>query len=234
MLSIKKTTVNKQLREEFTEVLENDILKPTKINLVGILKKYDNIGINIENSLSSGETTYTIPKNVELFEGYKAPDTIEPVRAVIAWNALEPEDMIIPPEKINIIKLRSELLDCFLTLTSVSQIDSIRTRQFMPENITKEALELIDTYPEKAKTIARVIYNIEGNNKINISRFGLSIIALPKSATTIPEYIKPFIDYKNMVNLNITNGYILLESLGVYVETNAASGKSYKSNIISI
>jgi type I restriction enzyme R subunit len=56
------------------------------------------------------------------------------------------------------------------------------------------------------------------NPKIDISRFGFTCIALPKSLEKIPEYLLPFLDVNTMVNSNMTNGFIILESLGVYTE----------------
>lgn len=236
-LSIKKTTVCKPLRKQFTNILQHDILEPTKIDLKNILNKYDTIGDDIENSLKNGEITYTLPKNVELFEGYKAPDTIEPVRAVLIWNALEPEQSIVPPEKINLIKLQANLLDNFAeTFSQLSQIDaysiSLNSGMASNPNLSNAANLLIKNYPEKAKILAQVIFNIESKNQIDISRFGLASIALPKSVSKIPDYIRPFIDYEDMINQNITNGYILLKSLGIYVSDVGTT--SYKSNIISI
>ena len=63
---------------------------------------------------------------------------------------------------------------------------------------------LRQTHPEKYNTIMRVVFN-EGvtSPKIDISRFGLSTIAIPKSVEHIPDYLRPLIDYKTMVNKKI-------------------------------
>ena len=206
---LKKTSVPKALRKEFTQIVENDILKAEKINLREIINKYDDIELSIENSLKEGKVDYLLPKNMEVIESYKTPDQIEAIRGTLVWNAIEPESQIIPPEKVNIIKL-----NC--------------TDEHDPR---LEALK--QSYPEKYNAIMKVVFNYGVTNpKIDISRFGFSCVAIPKSVESIPEYLRPFIDYKTMVNTNMQPSYILLQSLGVYCE-NVKTVK-YKSNIISI
>jgi hypothetical protein len=55
---------------------------------------------------------------------------------------------------------------------------------------------------------------------------------VPKSVDKIPGYLLPMIDLQTMVTNNMTNGYIILESLGVYTEE--VKTTKYKSNIIEI
>lgn len=229
-LSIRKTSVPKKIRKEFTEILENDILKAKDIDLKSIIDKYDALGLSIEASLKSGSTEYLLPKNLELIESYKTPETIESVRATILWNALEPEDTIVPPDKINIVKLNPDIAAPLAKLSSLDEIDSLLN----DNDISLELKNLIKNYPSKAKGIAKVIYNIGNSNKsaIDISRFGMSCIAVPKGIEQLPEYLVPLIDYRSMVNNNMTNGYILLESLGIYVSD--IKTVKYKSNIIQI
>ena len=255
-LSIKKTTVPKKLRVAFTKILKEDILAPKNIDLKNIINKYDGLGYDIENSLTTGKVEFLLPKNVELSSSYKTPDSIEPVRATMIWNACEPEDTIVPPEKINLLKLNTTLSDCIGAVTDLSIIPYLERKDYQnamikfvePEYhrtdpleaihakyqniLTKEAFDLLINYPSKFKSIAETVFNIGKTPMIDISRFGLASIAIPKGRDSIPEYIKPFIDYSTMVNNNMTNGYILLESLGIYCEE--VNTTKYKSNIVSI
>lgn len=229
-LSIRKTTVSKKLRKEFTTILEDDILKAETIDLKKIIDKYDILGKSIERSLKSGNTEYLLPKNLEIIESYKTPDTIEAVRATILWNALEPENTIVPPEKINIVKLRADIME---PLANISSLDEIPALANNPD-VAPELKDMVINHIDKVKEIAKTIYNIGGNNKskIDISRFGMSCIAIPKGVDKIPDYLIPLIDYQSMANNNMTNGYILLESLGIYVSD--IKTVKYKSNIIQI
>lgn len=206
---LKKTSVPKMLRKKFTDIVENDILRAEDINIKEILHTYDEIEMSIESSLKEGRTEYLLPKNLEMIESYKEPDKIEAVRAVIAWNELEPEQQIQPPEKINLLKL-----NCF--------------------DATDPRLEELKKHnPTKYNAIMKCIFNIGvANPKIDISRFGFSCIAIPKSVERIPEYLLPFIDYRGMTNTNMQPSYILLSSLGIYCAE--VKTVKYKSNIISI
>jgi hypothetical protein len=133
----------------------------------------------------------------------------EPVRGAIVWNAIETEDQVVPPEKVNMIKMRA----------------------FDLNDPRLQALKL--SHPNKYSAIAKTVFN-DGvaSPTIDISRFGLSVISVPKSVDKIPDYLLPMIDLQTMVTNNMTNGYIILESLGVYTEE--VKTTKYKSNIIEI
>ena len=209
-LAIRKTTVPKKLREQFTEILKDDILGAEKINIRAILGKFDALGLEIEDSLRKGELLYSLPKSMEMFDSYKNPSTLEQVRGSIIWNALERDNQIVPPEKINLLKLKTA------------------------DKVHPALLELEKNYPKKYKAIMRTVYNedLEQEPDIDISRFGMSVIAVPKGVDKIPEYLRPLIDYRTMVSKNMQNGYIMLESLGIYTEE--VDSTKYKSNIIEL
>ena len=209
LAAIKKTNVPKKLRKQFAEILRGDILEADKISITKILNKYDEIGKNISDSLKQGNTEYLLPKNAEIIETYAEPDQIESIRGTLVWNALEPESTIVLPEKVNLIKLKA--LD--------------------PDSPEFETLKA--THPDKYAAIMKVVFN-EGvtNPKLDISRFKFTAVAIPKSVEKIPEYLIPFIDYRAMVNNNIANGYVILESLGIYVSQ--VDKFQYKSNIIRL
>lgn len=206
---LKKTSVPKSLRKQFSKIVEEDILKAKTINIKTILDKYDAIENSIIESLEKGEIQYLLPKNLELIEKYKEPDKVEAVKAVLVWNELEPEKTIVPPEKINLLKL-----NCL-------------------NSEDPRLKKLSETHPDKYNAIMKIVFNYNVTNpKIDISRFGFSCVAIPKDLEEIPDYLRPFIDYTSMVNVNLSSSYILLESLGVYVED--IGTVKYRSNIISI
>jgi hypothetical protein len=208
-ISIRKSSVAKQLRKEFTDILTEDILSAESVDLKKIIRKFDELGIQVENSLKSGELTYALPRNVEQIDGYKEPTRLEPVRGTIIWNALETERQITPPEKVNVVKLKAINKD------------------------GAEMQQLKNSYPDKYAVVMKTVFN-EGveSPKIDISRFGLNVISIPKSIEKIPDYLLPLIDLSSMVSDNMTNGYIILESLGIYTEE--VKTTKYKSNIVEI
>lgn len=205
-LSIKKTTVPKPLRIKFQEILNKEILEPEKIRVSQILQSFDQISVSVEKSLRAGETDFLIPKNIEVIDGYSDPSTLEQVRGTIIWNELEPDSTIVPPEKIQIAKL-----------------------------VTRDPnhpllLQMKDKYPRQYDKIMKVVYNQGRSNKIDISRFGFDVIAIPKSVERIPEYIIPLIDFPLMVNSAVSNGFILLESLNIYCDTVKTKQRTMKYN----
>lgn len=207
-LSIKKTNIPKKLRNKFTDILKNDILAPEKIDLRHILKEFDIIENDVETSLKTGSPEYSLPKNLEMIASYKEPSSQEQVRAAIIWNALEPNNQIVPPEKINMLKLTATTPD------------------------HPGLLAMKEKYPSQYETIMKVCFNVNNPKPaVDISRFGFSVIALPKSVEKIPEYLRGVIDYDLLVNNNISNGFILLSSLGIYVTD---GDYKYKSNLIEL
>lgn len=211
MPALKKTSTPKLLRKRFTKIVEDDILKAPIISVKHVIDEFDKLEDEIEHSLRAGEVSYLLPKNVETIENYKSPDTIEQIRAVLTWNALEPDSPIVPPEKINMIKLNCPDMN----------------------DPRLEALKL--SHPDKYNAIMRVVYNYNVDPKdvkVDISRFGFSCVAIPKGLEKIPEYLMPFIDYRSMVNNNMSPGFVILESLGIKCEE--VKTVKYKSNIIKI
>lgn len=229
-LAIRKTTVSKMLRNEFTSILENDILSAKQIDLKSIIDKYDRLGERVEASLRNGSTEYAIPGNCEIFENYSNPEQMRAVRGITVWNALEMENQIIPPDKVNILDLNEKLFEPFRKLDHLENISMLLN----DPDVSQELKDLIIKYPEKAKIIAKVAYNVDNSdaNALDISKFGMGCLAIPKGDEKSPEYILPFIDYTGMVNKSMTNGYILLESIGIYISD--VSLTKYKSNIIQI
>lgn len=47
-----------------------------------------------------------------------------------------------------------------------------------------------------------------------LGKYGFKVLAFPKSAKTIPEWLIPYIDVETMVNDHVKSGIIMLESLG--------------------
>ena len=104
-LQIKKTVINKKIREVFHEFLENDILNAEKISLKNILQRFSQIENDIRKSLENGEVLFSIPKSIEVLSTYKDMYSQDKVRGMLAWNMLEPSNTINPPDKINMFKL---------------------------------------------------------------------------------------------------------------------------------
>lgn len=206
---LKKTNVPLNLRKHFSEVVENDILKTKQISIKNIINKYDDAEDKIKESLESGKVEYLLPKKIKDIEKYDLPERQEPIRGMIVWNALEPENQIVPPDNVSLIKLNCMSMDD-------PRLEELKT-----------------THPDKYDIIMQTVFNIGVQNpRVDISKYGFTSLVLPIGVEEIPEYIRPFIDYKKMVDTNMKSSHVLLASLGIYIEKGA--NISYKSNIVEI
>lgn len=230
-LPIRKSVVPKNLREEFTNYLLNEILVPETISMKNIVQKYDNIVNSVKHSLEEGETTYLIPAKVEVVENYKFPERMQQVRGMIVWNALEPDNVIIPPENINLIKLKTGIYTERIVGKKNTPDETLEEYYIRLENFllqTPEYKFLKDNHPDKFEIIMKVVYGKNKKSGIDFADKGFAVIAIPKE-TPIPEYIRPLVDYSTMVESNTAAGTTLIGSLGIY----CTKGKK-KSNIIRL
>ena len=231
-LPIRKSSVPKDLREKFTDYLLQNILVPDHISMKTIVREYDNIVNSVRDSLVQGECKYLIPSKVELLDSYKFPERMQQVRGVLAWNALEPDTAIVPPDNLNLIKLKTGT-----TLPKDISIDNekYKTKAQYYEDVEnylinqfKEYKDLKESHPDKFDAIMKVIYGKGKKTGLDLSSYGFAIVAIPKEKE-IPEYLRPFIDYDLMVESNTSAGTTLVGSLGIH----CTKGKK-KSNIIKL
>ncbi len=209
-LAIKKSTLAKGLREQFANILENDILKSEEIDIKRIVGKFTSMGNEILNSIKSGSTEYAVPGSVDRLSSYKgAPVQLQQVQAMLLWNALEPFNQIAPPDKINILTLNKKI------------------KRDSPE---MEKLRI--SHPDKYDIIIATLFTENPDDPLCLYKYGFNALALPKTVTSIPEYIRPFVDADLMKNKNLANGHVMLKSLGIHCAK--VKSVNYKSNILRI
>jgi len=231
LLPIRKSVVPKDLREEFTSFLLNDILLKDKIDFKNIMKNYDSIINKVDTSLHNGESTYLIPANLAIFENYAFPERMQQVRGAIVWNALEKENQINPPEKVNLIKLTGDV-----TVTRKKNETNDEYYARLEDAIDKNPgfHEFKTKYPDKYKIVMETVYNKglseeQIKSRIDFSDKGFAVIAVPKDLDRIPEYLLPLVDYTEMIKTNTAAGNTLIGALGIYID-----GENNKSNIIKL
>jgi hypothetical protein len=180
-LAIRKVSVNAHVREYFTKMLKDEILTSEDINLGKVFGIFMKLQKDIENSLRSGEVTYSQPAKVNELESYANPYRMQSLRGAIIWNALFPDQEIVLPTKVNLIKL------------TASNLEDIANK------IPMEDYEIIK----------RTIFD-----NPELAKYGFTILSMPKSAKSIPDWLTPYIDIDTMVNDHVKSGIIMLESLG--------------------
>ena len=201
-LSIRKVNVNPKIREEFTDILVKDILEKEKIDVNHVFNSFKEMEQTIKNSLQRGEMTYALPAKTNGIEEYEKPYSIMPVRGTITWNILYPERELRFSSKVNNVKL------------IIPNIETVR-----------EALD-----PKKDRLLLSRFEECFRNK--NLLKMGITVISLDKSIKNLPKELIQFIDIKTMINDNINNGLILLESLGM--KTLPILTKKYPTNIVRI
>ena len=206
-LSIRKSTVAKSIRASFQNLLVEDILLPEKINIRTVLRHYNEISEKVKESLMSGSTEFLIPKSVKAFTKYANPGSIEQAKATIIWNMLEPNEEITPPDTVYTLKINAPTENC----------DAMKRLKEINE--------------EKYNIILKTVFHQEPG-EINISSNGFNVVAIPMDREKIPDYLLPIINYNLMVNANVKNANILLESLGIVCFDDKTNKTNYKTNTV--
>jgi DNA polymerase elongation subunit (family B) len=196
-LSIKKVSVNRFSRDYFQDIIDNVVLSNKEINIGKILKKFKEYENLIRESIINKEIRFSVPLKFNEIQSYKAPLTIQAVRGSIIWNELYPDNMIVPPDKVNSFKLKVETLDDLRPIFKTREFDILRKIVFEDEQM---------------------------------AHYGLKIICFPKSVTQIPDWLVQFIDIDKIVDDNVRNGIIILESLGV--KTIKIKDQLFYSNLV--
>lgn len=205
-LDIKKSTTTKHLREIFTNLLVDDILRSKKISLKEIREKYDNINDMIKQSILAGKTEFATPKTVKQASDYTFPERIPAYRGVYLWNILEKENEIAPDEKIYLFKLK-----------------------YIKDINDPLMVDLSQKNPDKYKLLVNALFNENNKFAIPFKKYlDKTVICAPKSIEVLPSYIIPLIDTSQMIRDNMRSGNPLLESLGIFCTTKT----NYKTNVL--
>ena len=204
-LALRKTSLNKNVRDYFTDTLVNKILTPKEINLSEVYKDFLNMENSIRDSLEKGECTFVQPGKVNEIQSYTAPYTIQTVRGSLLWNALFPDNPIKPPIKINFVKLKPLNYQDF-----VNQL---------PEEVRKDVLKLYASCP-----------GVNGTK--GLSDYEVNIICIPKNLKKLPEFLIPLIDIETMVHDQIRPAMEIINPLGF--KSVDILNSSYVTNVIEI
>ena len=203
-LQLRKSSLNKNIRTYFTDTLLNKILLPEVINLPDIYSDFESKEIAIKTSLLKGELEYTQPGKVNSIDKYVTPFTIQTLRGTLLWNALFPANPIMPPQKINFLKLKP-----------------------MPY------LEFVEAIPEEYRERVIKLYSttIDKNGK-KLSDVPVNIIGIPKNVNELPDFVRPFINIDVMVQDQIKAAMEILKPLEF--KSLDILDKSFSTNIINI
>lgn len=210
------------------DILQKYLLDADEIDLRPILREINAFKDEIMTSIKNGEHTYLPNGSVKDFGAYKDPYSIQSIKAALAWNILNPNNMIEPPAKVSIVKLNIMSPNDIKDLEKVNKeaYDIIMDKVFINDEtgaflkktwiegihiVNPKKKEWYNEIPPKYRTkykklgveawneFAEAYEGPELNGHYDSTVKGMQSIAIP-SNSTIPEYLLPYVDYATMIN----------------------------------
>lgn len=208
-LQIKKSSVNANVRDQLSDILEYDIMRSEDIEVPEILQKISAVEDSISESLRKGERKYCSPSKVKGARAYANPMTQTGYRGMILWNTLYEDNKIEAPGKVAMVKL----------------------------NITKPAdfERLKEEAPEIYDKLMSTLFDM-GNQSEEAQYFqskGITVLSLPTTdEVDIPEWTKNFICYDEIITNSTKVMLPILKSLAL--TTGSSTKLETFSNIIQL
>lgn len=215
----KKSVTSDKCEEIFTKLAEDYVLKSDTIDVPALMKELRQMEKDIKESILNNEIDYLPIGNVKEDAAYADPGSEQSVRGAITWNLLYPDKMIERPSKVKLIKLN---IFCEEDIKELQYVDK-RAYDIIIDKIFHDTTGIFVVHGVDNKT---------GKAKVKIR--GMQCIAIP-TTQTIPEWIKPYIDYNTMINTIMGPFKSVMELLKMpYIsEGKTKNGVSRKTNKLS-
>lgn len=216
----KKAVTKEHIRNIYSSICENDILRAENIDVEEIFLKVMNLKKEIEESLLRGESKFFKQANVQILEHYKQPWSEQGIKGVQLWNTLCPEYAMELPTDCDIVPIHE---------ITGPKYDVKRRKQIWPTE--KFAMEFYDKFPDAYNRLERGIYN---NENQEIREMGLTCLAKPKNdEIPLPEWFGFLLDYDKVVQDDLKLISPILQALGLNpIQTNSKT--EYITDIIDL
>lgn len=202
----RKNVTKKYIRDYYTALCTDEILRPDEINLSRILTKLDWLKKEIRRSMEAGESTYFKQANVSSPEHYADPIRMPGIRGVMIWNALCPTYPIDLPAEVDLVPIRN--------------LSSKKGREWFAAN-----------YPEEYARLEKEIFN---NRNPNIAGMSINVVAKPKNDTIpMPAWLSGAMNYQKIVNDSIKLINPIMDSLGMKIQRPTTT-KEFLTNIVDL
>lgn len=219
----KKSTTKPFVRDFFTSICEDYILRADKIDLTLIYKKTKEMSADIRNSVRNGESKYFKQSNVKLLEQYKLPYSQQQTTSVILWNILVPDYQIELPGDVDIVPIKE--------LGAIKKRDRVTGEDTFDFSRNKNVDMLRDKYPETYKRFEDGIMN---STNPKLRTMSMKYIAKPKnSEIPLPEWYFDLVDIDKIENDNMALFLPIMEILGFKPQRINAK-KTLVSNMIDL
>ena len=214
----KKAGTKPYLRDIYTNICLNDILRAEEIDVEDVYMKVLQVKDDIEESIHKGESTFFKQASVQILEHYKNPYSTQGITSVLLWNALCPQYAMELPTDCDIVPIKE--------LTG-PKMENGKMR-WANESFV---MEFRERFPKEYDILNREFYN---NSNELIRTMGLKSIAKPKNNDIeLPSWFSFIMDGEKVVMdaLNLIDP--VLKSLGLNsLKTNAST--EYITNIIDL
>lgn len=218
-LPIRKVQTPKPARIFFADMLERDILKAPMIKPFKVFKVFTDFEQEVANSLINGSTEYLKAVTVKAIHHYANPFSLQQVRGFLVWNECFPHKAIPAHSAIRVVPLKNLSRDEFASLIGDDE-EGKRIMECLDRIVTLKVEDLNPNSEKGSETFC------------GKSRQYVDILGLPFNEETIPERFRPLVDIDMITNNTMSNGNILLESLGFTLVT--SNKMRSVSNVINI
>lgn len=199
-LSFVKSGISEEIGNTMKDIIQKYIVGDS-IDIRNVIISLNELSNKIKTSLKNGDPIFTKPMAVNTLKMYKDPLSEMGIRAVIAYNAVYPNNPIELPDHIRAIKV------------NMSKKEDIES--------------LSETNPEIYNALCREIFD---SSNPRIAK-GVTSIAIPQTMEKIPEWIIPFIDIETIIEDNVKSFFPVLKSLGLDIINTRATNKMYSNII---
>jgi hypothetical protein len=225
----KKAGVKAEVRDIFTTICLDDILRAEVIDLPKIFRKMLNLKENIITDLRSGGNKFIRQLTVQNLSNYKNPYSTYAVMGLLLWNTLMPEYAIETPADVDVVPIKS------LTFKNPKAVVDRTDKQsfYSLEGAKNPTIrEFADKFPEEYNLIRLNFY--ENFNPL-IQHATLSYLCKPRdtSEITLPEWYSWLVNTDKIVNDTLSMMYSILEVLGL-ITSKISSLEKRMTNLISI
>ena len=214
----KKAGTKQFLKETYTDICLNDILRADHIDVELIYRKVLQLKKDIALSMEAGESTFFKQANVNIIEHYANPYSTQGVTSVLLWNTLNPTYAMELPTDCDIVPIKE--------LTGPKYSNG---KEIWPNK--KFVMEFADKFPDAYDKLVKDIYS---NPNELIRNMGLKSLAKPKnSEIELPEWFNFLLNKEKVIQDAIDLILPILKSLGLNgLKTNAST--EYVTNIIDL
>ena len=190
--SLTKSSSPKDTQKALRKILLEDMLTGDTIDQIKLVKDIAILEKTIYTELCAGSKKYYKPVTIKSIDNYENPLRIQGIKAALAWNYLKGDEL--PGFDLN----ERNSLDVIKLSVDKHILETIKNE--FPEYYQKFCNIM---NPECTDTIDDIDINV-------IFKGSIDSIGLPKDLA-VPEWLKPFIDYIQIITDNLS-GFPLLSA----------------------